>query len=86
MTLLEIMTFICFMAFINILSFIVGARVGQQVMTGKEVEMPKIEPIKTIREYNESKENKLEQERNKIIAQNIDSYNGTPEGQLDIPR
>ena len=86
MTLLEIMTFICFMAFINILSFIVGARLGQQVSTGIEVEIPKIEPSKAFKEYVENKEAKLEQERNKVIAQNIDNYNGTPEGQLDIPR
>lgn len=77
---------ICLIAFFMLLSFIVGARVGQQVVKGQEVQLPKIEPIKTIREYNESKEAKQEQEKYKIIAENIDNYNGTPYGQKDIPR
>ena len=83
---METIMLICLIAFFMLLSFIVGARVGQQVVKGQEVQLPKIEPIKTIREYNESKEAKQEQEKYKIIAENIDNYNGTPYGQKDIPR
>ena len=48
--------------------------------------MPRIEPLNAIREHNENKEQRKEQERLKIIAENIDNYNGTSLGQQDVPR
>ena len=76
--------------FICAICFIIGAKVGQQVSKNEPVEMPKFQPIKSVREsiaeYNESKEIKKEQERYDIIGQNIDAYDGTPYGQQDIPR
>ena len=71
---------------LNIFSFIVGAKVGQKVSRGENIELPKIEPVKTVREWNESKEARKEQEKNKIIAENIDNYNGTQYGQQEIPK
>ena len=83
---METILLILSIGIMNILCFFIGAKVGQKVVRGETIETPKIEPIKTIREYNESKEIKQEQERNRIIAENIDNYNGTPYGQQDIPR
>lgn len=71
---------------LNIFSFIVGAKVGQKVSRGEDIELPKIEPVKTVREWNETKEARKEQEKNKIIAENIDNYNGTQYGQQEIPK
>ena len=73
-----------------IICFFLGAKIGQKVVRQEPIELPKIKPIKSVRdsiaEYNESKEIKKEQERYDIIRQNIDSYDGTPYGQQDIPR
>ena len=70
----------------NILCFFIGAKIGQKVVKGETIEMPKIEPIKAIREYNESKEVVKQQERERIINENIDNYDGTSLGQQDVPR
>lgn len=90
MTVLDIVLLILCISFITIISFITGAKVGQKVVRGETVEMPKIEPIKAVREavteYKESKEAQQILERDRIIADNIDAYNGTSIGQKDIPR
>lgn len=70
----------------NILCFFIGAKVGQKVIKGETLEVPKIEPIKAIREYNETKETQKMQERERIINENIDNYDGTSLGQQDVPR
>ena len=76
--------------FICAICFILGAKVTQKAYRNEQIETPKIKPIKSVRdsiaEYNESKEIKKEQERYDIIGQNIDSYDGTPYGQQDIPK
>ena len=70
----------------NILCFFIGAKVGQKVVKGETIEIPKIEPIKAIREYNEEKETQKLHERERIINENIDNYDGTSLGQQDVPR
>ena len=70
----------------NILCFFIGAKVGQKVIKGEELEIPKIEPIKAIREHNEKQEILKLQEKDRIISENIDNYDGTSLGQQDIPR
>lgn len=76
--------------FICAICFFLGAKVTQKAYRNEQIETPKIKPIKSVRdsiaEYNESKEIKKEQKRYDIIGQNIDSYDGTPYGQQDIPR
>lgn len=69
----------------NILCFVIGARVGQTVSRGERVELPKIDPLKAARERQERREAEKEQDRLDAIMRNIDSYNGTAEGQTDIP-
>lgn len=86
MTTLEIILLIAVEGFICVFSFIKGAQIGQKVVRGETVETPQINPVKTIKEYNENREVKKEQERDRIIAENIDSYNGTAYGQKEIPR
>lgn len=71
---------------INALCFVLGAIIGQKVRMGKEIEMPRIEPLNAIREHNENKEQRKEQERLRVIAENIDNYNGTAIGQQEVPR
>lgn len=72
---------------INMLSFTIGAKVGQNVSNGKAVE---VNPIKAIKEeINEKKEKKkesLKKRQIETILRNIDKYDGTGLGQEKIPR
>ena len=83
---METIILIITIGLINAFCFILGAKVGQRVQMGKEIEMPRIEPINAIREHNENKEQRKEQERLRVIAENIDNYNGTGIGQQEVPR
>lgn len=69
----------------NILCFIVGARVGQKVTKGEEVEIPSVNPMDAIREHQEKKEAQREQDRVDTILRNIEGYDGTSYGQEDVP-
>lgn len=68
-----------------IISFILGAYVGQKVVKGENIE---INPIKVIDEYKEEKKTKerIAEEESKfdIMMNNIDSYDGTGIGQKDL--
>ena len=69
---------------LNMCCFLMGAKIRQKVDKGQDIKLPA--PIKTIREFNEELETKKAQERDRIIAENIDNYDGTSIGQKDIPR
>lgn len=68
----------------NILCFVIGAKVGQKVVKGEEVELPKIDPMQAVREHRAKKEAQMEQEKFNTILRNIDSYDGTPNGQEEV--
>ena len=69
-----------------ILCFMLGASVGQKVVKGEPVELPNIDPFKAYREHEARKAQREEQERVNTILHNIDSYDGTGNGQADVPR
>lgn len=64
--------------------FIVGAKVGQAVAKGETIETPTVNPLKAIREHDAKKEAKIEQDRIEKIMQNIERYDGTSNGQVDV--
>ena len=67
-------------AVISIISFTIGAIVGQKVEKKEPIiQLPKIESFEERRERN------LEIERNSIMMRNIDNYNGTGLGQEHLP-
>ena len=82
---MEVLTLAVF-AIANIFCFLIGARVGQSVTKGEKVEMPNINPMKAIREHRNKREAEKEQDRIDIIMSNIESYDGTGNGQRDVPR
>jgi hypothetical protein len=86
MSLVDISILILTQGIICALCFVLGARVGQKVVRGESLEKPKSSLVNPITEWNENKQAKKEQEKNRIIAENIDSYNGTPYGQQEIPK
>lgn len=71
---------------LNIACFLVGAKVGQTVSKGKDIEIPNINPVKAYHEQLERHEAQREKDRVETILRNIERYDGTGAGQEDIPR
>ena len=72
---------------LNVVCFFVGARVGQAVARGKEIEVPKIpSPVTAYKAHIATKEAEAEKNRLDIILRNIERYDGTANGQEDVPR
>ena len=71
---------------LNIVCFLVGAKVGQQASKGEPIKTPEINPMKAVRERQERKA--AEEEKNKLdtILRNIEIYDGTANRQEDVPR
>ena len=70
---------------ICLLSFVVGAKVGQTVSKGEEIKTPVVSPLKAYKEREAKKEAQMEQSRIDTIMQNIEKYDGTGNGQEDVP-
>ena len=69
--------------------FFIGIQVGYDLKEKtKIIDRPKIEDIKKnipfTKEYKEDKENKEEITRLNKIMSNLDNFNGTKEGQVDV--
>lgn len=71
---------------LNVLCFFVGAKVGNKVAKGENIDLPNLNPIDKIQEHKEKKEARAEKSRMDIIMSNIDNYDGTSAGQRDVPR
>lgn len=74
------------MGIVNIVCFFVGAKVGQTVSKGEKIEVPNMNPVEAVREYQEKKEARQQQSRIETIMTNMEVYNGTSVGQKDVPR
>lgn len=63
----------------NVFCFAFGVKVGQSINKGEKIipALPKFNNFKS--------EAKKEQEAISVILQNVENYNGTPEGQKDVP-
>lgn len=69
---------------LNVGCFFIGAKVGQKVVKGEEIELPSLNPMKAYREAQDRKQAEREAERNETIMQNIEVYDGTSAGQKDV--
>lgn len=69
---------------LNVMCFIIGAKVGQKVSRDETIELPNLNPIKAVREIQEKREEDKVQNKIETIMQNIDSYDGTGYGQKDV--
>ena len=65
--------------------FFLGAKVGQTVSKGKDIKTPTVNPLKAYREHEQRKAAQEEQDRMEAILKNIESYDGTSNGQTDVP-
>lgn len=71
---------------LNIACFFIGAKLGQKIVRGETIEVPKINPMQICQQHQEKKQ--AEEEKNKldVILKNIERYDGTANGQEDVPR
>ncbi len=69
-----------------IVCFFVGAKVGQTVSKGEDIKTPTLNPMQIIREREDKREAEKEQERIDTIMRNIENFDGTSNGQRDVPR
>lgn len=74
------------LGFICLACFLMGAKVAQTVEKGEKIETPSVNPLKVYREREAKKEAQMEQNRIETIMQNIEKYDGTSNGQEDVPR
>ena len=70
---------------LNIICFITGAIVGQKVVKGEKIELPKLNPMEIYRDNQEKKEAAKEMDKIETILRNIERYDGTTRGQEDVP-
>ena len=71
---------------LNIACFLIGAKVGNAVSKGKEIQLPNINPVKAYNEHLERHEAQREKNRYETIMRNIERYDGTGTGQEDVPQ
>ena len=71
---------------VNIFCFMLGAKVGQAVSKGEKVELPTINPMEAIKEHKAKQRAEEEMDKLNTIMSNIESYDGTSNGQRDVPR
>ncbi len=82
---MEVLLILC-TGLVNALCFFIGAKVGNTVANGKEIETPTIKsPLEAYREIKDSKKAREELDRLETIMRNIESYDGTSNHQADIP-
>jgi hypothetical protein len=71
--------------FICMACVLMGVKVGQAVAKGEEVKLP-TNPLLAAKERQTKQEAELEQNRLDAILRNIDRYDGTSDGQEEVPR
>ena len=64
--------------------FCIGAKVGQTVAKGKDIELPSVNLMQAVRERQERKQAQMEQDKFDTIMRNIEAYDGTSKGQEDV--
>lgn len=74
------------MGAVNLLCFVIGARVGQKVFKGEEIKLPSVNPVEAVKAYKEEREKRHIQSKMDAILENMENYSGSSVGQREIPR
>ena len=82
---MEVLTLAVFGA-VNIFCFLIGAKVGQTVSKGEEVKVPTINPMEIVKEHKAKLKAESELDKLDTIMRNIETYDGTSNGQKDVPK
>ncbi len=72
------------MGAVNVLCFVIGAKVGMAVKKDEEIKLPSVNPVEAVKEHINKREAKIEMDRIDKIMQNIERYDGSPNGQIDV--
>lgn len=72
------------MGAVNILCFIIGAKVGMAVKNDEEIKLPSVNPVEAVKEHINKREARAEMDKVDKIMQNIERYDGTSNGQIDV--
>lgn len=72
------------MGLVNVLCFVIGAKVGMAVKKAEEIKLPTVNPVEAVKEHINKREARAEQDRIDKIMQNIERYDGSPNGQVDV--
>ena len=70
---------------VNVACFFIGAKVGQTVAKGETIKAPEVNPVKAYKVSQAQKQAKKEADRLEVIMRNIESYDGTGQGQERVP-
>ena len=81
---METIILVMLMGGMNLLAFLIGARVGQKVVNKEPVELPTINPITLYKEHKEKEEMSKEQEKLNTMLDNINNYDGSSANQKEI--
>jgi hypothetical protein len=72
---------------INLLSFVIGAKVGIKISRGLDININPIKAVsENIKQNNIKKTEDLDKRKMDTILENLDNYNGTGFGQNEIPK
>ena len=82
---MDIMLMITAVWLMNLGSFFLGAKVCKMGNRDEESKAPSVSPLKAFREREVRKQAEHEQSRLDAILRNVEGYNGTANGQEDIP-
>jgi hypothetical protein len=80
---MEVLT-IAIVGLLCITCLVIGAKLGQTTVKGEKIELPKINPIQTIKESKARKEVERQQDKLNTVLRNIERYDGTSRGQEDV--
>lgn len=79
-----ILAFLILVGMQNLVCVIIGLKIGLALNKCESISLPS--PVKAYKEYTAKKEAKAEQDKLETILRNIENYDGTGFGQLDVPR
>lgn len=89
MEVLLLLLLLLVMGAVNVACFVIGAKVGQATAKGEEVKLPVVKPVEPVQEHQAQnvaeQEAQMDKSQLETILQNIDNYDGTDEGQVDVP-
>ena len=83
-TIVLVLVFTLILCTSNVMCFFIGARIGQKVVNKEPLKVSS--PMEKIEEHKRKKEEKYELERQAVLFENIDNYDGTGYGQKDVPK
>jgi hypothetical protein len=69
---------------VNVLCFVIGAKVGMAVKKDEEIKLPTMNPVELVKEHINKREAQEQQDKIDKIMQNIERYDGSPNGQIDV--